>query len=103
MAIFTVSSRADRRSARRSSTGPTIVRLRNNGDMTITRRSLGMLLGSALGALTARAQAPQPPAPAKADPESLLLAARADIRADAAIIARVKLPMSAEPAFRFRA
>lgn len=71
--------------------------------MAITRRSLGTLLGTALAALSARAQAPQPPAPAKADPESLLRDARAEIRRDAAIIAQVKLPISAEPAFRFRA
>jgi hypothetical protein len=71
--------------------------------MTITRRTLGTLLGTVFAAQAARAQAPpQPPAPAKADPETLLRAARADIRNDIAIIARVKLPMSAEPAFRFR-
>jgi hypothetical protein len=55
---------------------------------------------TAAAATAAVEAAPQTPAPA-ADEE--LRSARADLRANAQRIAQVKLPMSAEPAFRFKA
>jgi len=68
----------------------------------ITRRKLAGLLGAATAAVTAQAQSPQPtPQPAAAVDE--VAAAREQAKRNAEQIARVKLPMSTEPAATFRA
>jgi hypothetical protein len=66
--------------------------------MRVTRRKLAQILTAAAAATTTLDAAPQAPS---ADED--LRSARADLRSNALRIAQVKLPMSAEPAFRFKA
>jgi hypothetical protein len=69
----------------------------------VTRRRLGaMLATSGAAAQIAIAQAPAPqPARAADDPD--LETARQQARNNAQLMGRVKLPMTTEPAFRFKA
>jgi hypothetical protein len=82
-------------------------RCRYNVDMAssqkLTRRRLGALLGTAgVASQVTVAQAPAPqPARAEGDPD--LETARQQARNNAQLIGRVKLPMTTEPAFRFKA
>jgi hypothetical protein len=88
---------------RRLKTCPTVHALpfkSYNDRMRVTRRKLAQILTAAAAATATVEALPQTPAPA-ADEE--LRSARADLRANALRIAQVKLPMSAEPAFRFKA
>ena len=71
---------------------------RYNGPMRVTRRKLAQILTAAAAVTTTLEAAPQAPS---ADED--LRSARADLRSNALRIAQVKLPMSAEPAFRFKA
>jgi hypothetical protein len=69
----------------------------------LTRRRLGALLataGAATQVVGAQAPAPQP---ARAEGDADLEAARQQARNNAQLIGRVKLPMTTEPAFRFKA
>ena len=69
----------------------------------LTRRRLGALLatsGVAAQVTTAQAPAVQP---ARAEGDADLEAARQQARNTAQAIGRVKLPMTTEPAFRFKA
>ena len=68
--------------------------------MTVTRRKMAVLLAAAATQVTA--QAP-PPAPPKPTADQDLADARLNLRGAALQLARVPLPMSTEPAFRFRA
>ena len=72
--------------------------------MRVTRRKLARILtaGAAAAAVQAAPQAPPPPS-AQPSSDDDLRSARADLRSNAVRIAQVKLPMSTEPAFRFRA
>jgi hypothetical protein len=66
--------------------------------MKITRRKL------ALGAVASAAALAQTPAPPRgSSDEELLKAAREQVRRNAATLATVPLPMTAEPAFQFKA
>jgi hypothetical protein len=65
----------------------------------VTRRRLGAML-AASGAATQIATA-QAPARAEGDPD--LETARQQARNNAQLLGRVKLPMTTEPAFRFKA
>lgn len=65
----------------------------------LTRRRIGALLATA-GAATQIAPA-QAPARAEGDPD--LEAARQQARSNAQLIGQVKLPMTTEPAFHFKA
>jgi hypothetical protein len=83
------------------------VRCRYNGDMArsqkVTRRTLGAMLAAAgVSTQIAAAQAPAAqPARAADDPD--LEAARQQARNNGQLISRVKLPMTTEPAFHFKA
>ena len=66
--------------------------------MKITRRRLA---AAALGQTALLAQAPQPPLPATMEQE--LAAVREQNQRNAEALAKVKLPMQAEPAFVFKA
>ena len=73
--------------------------------MKVTRRSLaGMLAAAAAGTAAAQATKQNPAAPAKPKPDATqdLESARQDLRNNALQISRIALPMSTEPAFRFR-
>jgi hypothetical protein len=70
--------------------------------MDVTRRAVGRILAAtAIISSGVAAQAPPPAASPNADAD--LNAARALMRSDAQRLAQVRLPMSTEPAFRFRA
>ena len=64
----------------------------------ITRRDLAAVLGSAAG--TALAHGQETPA---SQPEDLNAVAKDQIRKNTEALAKVDLPMSTEPAFRFKA
>jgi hypothetical protein len=66
--------------------------------MKLTRRELA----SAFTAATALAQAPAQKAPALS-PEAELEKARDDVKTRTAVLARLDVPMTTEPAFSFRA
>jgi len=69
----------------------------------LTRRRLGALLASSSVAVQiAQAQAPAAQ-PARAEGDADLETARQQARNNAQAIGRVKLPMTTEPAFRFKA
>lgn len=65
----------------------------------LTRRRLGALLATA-GAAT---QITAAQTPARAEGDADLETARQQARNNAQLIGRVKLPMTTEPAFRFKA
>ncbi len=65
----------------------------------LTRRQLGAVAGSFLAVKTLPAAQPAQP-PSQADD---LERARATRRANIEALSKIKLPMSAEPAFRFEA
>jgi len=72
-----------------------------NGPMLVTRRKLAHML-TAAAAVTSTVEAFPQAAPAPSTDDDLR-SARADLRSNAARIAQVKLPMSTEPAFHFKA
>ena len=68
--------------------------------MKLTRRELAAVLTSA----AALAQTPAPePTPAERTPEAELLAARDQVKANAAALTQLEVPMTLEPACQFRA
>lgn len=67
--------------------------------LKVTRRKLGTLLATA----SAAAQITTAQAPARAEGDADLETARQQARNNAQLISRVKLPMTTEPAFRFKA
>ena len=69
--------------------------------MKVSRRKLAQTLAAAAATATLAGQAPQQPAPPKPEADAELQSARAQLRASAQTVARVPLPMSAEPASRF--
>jgi len=68
--------------------------------MRVTRRKLAQIL-TAAAVSTASSAAPQAPPAPSADED--LRSARADLRSNAQRIAQVKLSMSTEPPFHFKA
>ena len=68
-----------------------------NDHMKVSRRSLGKILVAAAPAAVL-AQTPQPPSP-NDDAKS----AHDAMRNNLSLIAKVKIPMAVEPAFRFKA
>lgn len=74
-----------------------MVRRAYNGVMVINRRKImSLLAATGVGSRIAIAQAP-------ANPDAELQAARQNRLRDAQRVAMVKLPLTTEPAFRFRA
>jgi hypothetical protein len=71
----------------------------------LTRRRLGALLATAGAAthLITTAQLATAQQPARAEGDADLEGARQQARNNAQLIGRVKLPMTTEPAFRFKA
>jgi hypothetical protein len=67
--------------------------------LKVTRRKLGALLATA----SASAQITTAQSPARAEGDADLETARQQARNNAQLIGRVKLPMTTEPAFRFKA
>jgi len=71
--------------------------------MKLTRRKLAAtLLSTTVSAAALSAQQTPPPAPAPAAPDDLQTA-RDRLKANAAALAAVPLPMATEPAFQFKA
>ena len=71
--------------------------------MNVSRRKLAKILTTAtLASQVVQAQTPLA-APAKPSADQDLAQAKAGMRANAAQLARISLPMAVEPAFRFRA
>ena len=71
--------------------------------MNVSRRKLAKILTTAtLASQVTQAQTP-PAAPAKPAADQDLVQAKAGLRANAAQVARIPLPMAVEPAFRFKA
>lgn len=67
--------------------------------MNVTRRKLARILAATTAVpLAASAQTPAP-----ADPDENLKSAREQMRGNAQALAKVRVPMATEPAFRFKA
>ncbi len=64
----------------------------------MTRRDLAAVLGSVAGVATVRAQEPPPK-----QPENLNTEAMEQLRKNSEALSKLELPMSAEPAFQFKA
>jgi hypothetical protein len=69
----------------------------------MTRRELAAFLVAAPGLAAAPAVAQTANAPEPASPDDQLAAAKDDLRQAAAQLAKTKLDMATEPAFRFKA
>ena len=71
--------------------------------MNVSRRKLAKIITTAtFVSQVTQAQTP-PAAPVKSTADQDLVQAKAGMRANAAQVARISLPMAIEPAFRFRA
>lgn len=64
----------------------------------MTRRDMAAVLGSVAGVATVRAQEPPPN-----QPENLNTEAMEQLRKNSKALSKLELPMSAEPAFQFKA